>query len=119
MAQKYRMKYTGEEVETLLDLVKGKVFLKRVSELPDPAYADLDSFYICKQIFYYTDGVEWLRVAPDEIEYSTRLEFPNVGKENVLYMATDEQVAYYWDEDHYVPVKGFVPDIDIIMCGGA
>lgn len=79
MGVQYRSKYTGQEIDALLDAVKQMV--------------GGDSSFL---------------------EFATRYNFPAVGKKEVLYIATDEHKAYYWDTDHYVAMEPTV-----IYGGGA
>lgn len=43
-----------------------------------------------------------------ELEFDTRFNFPNIGDEKTLYIATDENRLYRWfsEESRYVPLNG-------------
>ena len=53
-----------------------------------------------------------------EVEFKSRLEFPNIGAENMLYIATDEHSAYIFDteENVYRCVGRDYNEIDAIQC---
>lgn len=53
-----------------------------------------------------------------EVEFKSRLEFPNMGAENMLYIATDEHSAYIFDtaENVYRCVGRDYNEIDAIQC---
>lgn len=38
----------------------------------------------------------------DQIYFSTYLEFPNVGEENILYIDKDNNVSYLWDDTNKI-----------------
>lgn len=48
-----------------------------------------------------------------ELYFNTRFEFPAVGKENILYIATDEDLIYRFDTEttSYVCLSGGDSDI--------
>lgn len=37
-----------------------------------------------------------------ELEFANRFEFPNIGKENMIYVALDEHAAYIFDDEQNV-----------------
>ena len=37
-----------------------------------------------------------------ELEFANRFEFPNIGKENMIYVALDEHAAYIFDGEQNV-----------------
>lgn len=37
-----------------------------------------------------------------ELEFANRFEFPSIGKDNMIYVATDEHAAYIFDGEHNV-----------------
>ena len=37
-----------------------------------------------------------------ELEFKNRFEFPNIGKENMIYVALDEHAAYIFDGEQNV-----------------
>ena len=39
-----------------------------------------------------------------ELRFEERALFPETGLDNILYISTDENMAYRWDTDHYVEV---------------
>lgn len=45
-----------------------------------------------------------------ELRFEERNAFPEVGLDNILYIATDENVSYRWDGEQYVTV-GSASDI--------
>lgn len=47
-----------------------------------------------------------------ELRFEERIAFPEVGLDNMLYIATDENVAYRWDTDHYAVVGSAADIID-------
>ena len=51
-----------------------------------------------------------------ELYFNTRLEFPAVGKENILYIATDEDLIYRFETEttSYVCLSGGDSDINSI-----
>ena len=51
-----------------------------------------------------------------ELYFNTRLEFPAVGKENMLYIATDEDLIYGFDAEttSYICLSGGDSDINNI-----
>lgn len=61
--------------------------------------------------------------ASQELEFKSHYEFPLLGQPNMLYIATDEDIIYYWSttEQAYVAIKAeaVFPDIQLINCGGA
>ena len=62
----------------------------------------------------YTDEENALvHATKKEIIFSTYLEFPNVGEENVLYIAKDEAKSYVWNVEKQIYEKLDVEDVDI------
>ena len=61
------------------------------------------------------------RVYVRELSFSTYLEFPSVGDPLMLYIATDENAMYRFDEDEmsYIPLGLQTDDIDLINGGNA
>lgn len=56
--------------------------------------------------------------------YASKAEFPNVGAENIIYIAEDENAVYRWDSElgesnHYVCVGRDYKEIKIIDGGDA
>lgn len=51
-----------------------------------------------------------------QIEFGTHFEFPNVGQDNVLYVAKDENIIYRYDTEQkiYVPLNSIL-DIKVIQ----
>jgi hypothetical protein len=41
-----------------------------------------------------------------ELRFMPYEQFPEVGREETLYIDTDESVEYWWDGDHYVQMSG-------------
>jgi hypothetical protein len=56
-----------------------------------------------------------------ELFFSNRFEFPAVGEGDKLYIARDEHMSYYFDEDSmmYVAVGLQLEDIKIVNGGNA
>ena len=52
-----------------------------------------------------------------QIEFNTHQDFPAIGKSNTLYLATDENVIYRWDNDNliYIAIAGSGSDFDTIQ----
>ena len=79
---------TGGEVynKTQIDnLMRGKVDKREGFGLSSNDYTDED-----RELLYSL-------ATSNQIVFGTHWEFPNVGKENTLYIATDEGRSYYWD----------------------
>lgn len=57
----------------------------------------------------------------EQILFSTKLEFPNTGDSSLLYVATDENKIYRWDNNSmvYKVVGSDYNEIKTINCGGA
>lgn len=57
----------------------------------------------------------------DPLIFGTRYEFPTLGVATKLYVATDENRVYRWDEPgmRYVIVGSDWHEITLIDCGGA
>lgn len=57
----------------------------------------------------------------EQIQFSSRLGFPNVGDSSLLYVATNENKIYRWDAESavYRVVGSDYEDIKYIDCGGA
>lgn len=55
-----------------------------------------------------------------ELTFSTHLEFPNLGDQNTLYIATDENVIYRWDPKKmiYVSLNSVIDINDIQVIQG-
>lgn len=51
--------------------------------------------------------------------YNTLIDFPSVGRPNVLYVCKLENKTYRWDDDNvkYYVVGSDYADIDVINCG--
>lgn len=55
-----------------------------------------------------------------ELVFNNHYEFPSVGDSNMLYIATDENVIYYWNKTNYVAIANTeLPNITLINGGGA
>lgn len=61
------------------------------------------------------------KVYVKELFFSNRFEFPAVGEGDKLYIARDEHMSYYFDEDGmtYVAVGLQLEDIEIVNGGNA
>lgn len=61
------------------------------------------------------------KVYVKELFFSNRFEFPAVGEGDKLYIARDEHMSYYFDEDNmiYVAVGLQLEDIEIVNGGNA
>lgn len=54
-----------------------------------------------------------------ELEFANRFEFPNIGKENMIYVALDEHAAYIFDGEQnvYHCIGRDYREIGAIQCG--
>lgn len=61
------------------------------------------------------------KVYVKELFFSNRFEFPAVGEGDKLYIARDEHMSYYFDEESmmYVAVGLQLEDIEIVNGGNA
>ena len=89
-------------------------------KVPDPNNANKT---ITKKIRLLIDWTE-ITNKPSNLgstEFNNRLEFPNTGVENVLYVALDENKIYRFDTKNstYKVLGSDWNDIEIIDCGGA
>lgn len=52
-----------------------------------------------------------------EIEFNNRYEFPSIGKENMIYVARDENKTYRFDEDSltYYCIGSDYNEIEVIQ----
>lgn len=57
--------------------------------------------------------VKAVGASPAELIFSNRLEFPNVGREDRLYIAVDENTAYRFDSVQNIYVR--LNDFDAIQ----
>lgn len=57
----------------------------------------------------------------EQVQFSTRFEFPNMGDSSLLYVATNENKIYRWDLESmtYKVVGSDYNEIKEINCGGA
>jgi hypothetical protein len=55
------------------------------------------------------------------LEFVSRFDFPNIGESNKLYIATNENKTYRWDEEStsYKVVGSDYNDIELIDCGSS
>lgn len=94
--------YTKEEIDNLLsdkvDKVEGK-FLSTNDFTDD-----------------YKEFIDNLSLTGN-IVFSTHLEFPNVGEEKILYIASDEAKSYIWDQKSqtYIGLDNYVSDVKSIQ----
>lgn len=51
--------------------------------------------------------------------YSSKSEFPNVGDDDILYIALDENSSYIWKDNKYVCIGRDYTEIEQINGGGA
>lgn len=51
--------------------------------------------------------------------YASKSEFPNVGDDNILYIALDENSSYIWKDNKYVCIGRDYTEIEQINGGGA
>lgn len=68
MAVKFKSKYTGPEIEALLDSIGSTISgaIIAVDELPLPEDGNTASFYKYDNKVYFTTGTEWIEVRVDE-----------------------------------------------------
>lgn len=103
-----------------------------------------NGLYILKDRLNYTDYSAWEKIADitainslqtqidelkqssggggsTELEFATRLNFPNTGTDGILYIATDENAAYYWNSANgtYKCVGRDYHEIETIFGGNA
>lgn len=54
-----------------------------------------------------------------ELDFKNRMEFPNIGKENMIYVALDEHAAYIFDGEQnvYHCIGRDYREIGAIQCG--
>lgn len=54
------------------------------------------------------------------VEVKTRSELPNRGTSSTVYIVTDENASYRWDEDNskYFCIGRDYEELEIIICGG-
>ena len=57
----------------------------------------------------------------EQVKFSSRLEFPNIGDPSLLYVATNQNKIYRWDSEStsYRVVGSDYNEIKTIDCGGA
>ena len=53
------------------------------------------------------------------LRYASKSEFPNVGDDNILYIALDENSSYIWKDNKYVCIGRDYTEIEQINGGGA
>lgn len=72
---------------------------------------------------YYTKQQADARFAEKDVvsSYATHYEFPNIGKQNTIYIATEENKTYRWDESErkYYCIGANYDDIKVITGGEA
>jgi hypothetical protein len=70
MAVKFKSKYTGPEIEALLDSIGSTISgaIIPVDELPAAAEANTASFYRFDKKIYFSTGKEWIEVGVDDGE---------------------------------------------------
>lgn len=59
---------------------------------------------------------------PEKLIFNTKTNFPAIGEEGKLYIATDEETIYYWDVESqsYVAIKSsLLEDVQVIYGGNA
>lgn len=68
--------------------------------------------YIEEQISQATDII---------LEFPTSLQFPTIGKEKTIYIDTNKNKTYRWDDENlkYYCIGSNYDDMDLITCGDA
>lgn len=101
MIKRYYSSYTGKQIDEAVRAI-----------IENGITADDFSEGLVAQI------KQWIR-DNNEIVFANRSEFPEIGNPLLAYIATDEQVIYFWstDDNEYVSLKSSFPNI--INCGGA
>lgn len=107
MIKKYYSKYTGKQIdEAVAALIENNV---RIEDLSPELVAEI------KRWIATGEGTKGTR----ELNFKNHYEFPSVGDPLLLYIATDEDMIYYWSEKElcYNVIKSPAPES--INGGGA
>ena len=107
MIKKYYSKYTGKQIdEAVAALIENNV---RIEDLSPELVAEI------KRWIATGEGTKGIR----ELTFKNHYEFPSVGDPLLLYIATDEDMIYYWSEKElcYNVIKSPAPES--INGGGA
>ena len=107
MIKRYYSSYTGKQIDDAVKtIVENQIGLE---DLSPELIAEI------KRWIATGEGVEGIR----ELEFKNHYEFPSVGDSNMLYVAVDEDMVYYWSSINncYKVIKSPTPDL--IICGGA
>lgn len=107
MIKRYYSSYTGKQIdEAVKTIVENQIGLE---DLSPELVAEI------KRWIATGEGIEGI----SELNFKNHFEFPSVGNASMLYIATDEDMIYYWSSTQvcYKPLKSPAPDL--INCGGA
>lgn len=106
MAIKFKSKYTGPEIEALLDSIDSAISgaIIPVDELPLPEDGNTASFYKYDNKVYFTTGTEWIEVGVDEGGSTADPAEGIINSEEVLLGSTIDfnDFVLYSDELHHV-----------------
>ena len=107
MIKKYYSNYTGQQIDEAV-----KAIIENGIQLSD------FSPELVEELKRWIN--EGSQDSGKELIFNNHYEFPNTGVSNVLYIATDENVIYYWSGSHYVAIANSeLPEITKINGGGA
>lgn len=107
MIKRYYSSYTGKQIdEAVKTIVENQIGLE---DLSPELIAEI------KRWIATGEGIEGI----NELEFKTHFEFPLIGSPSMLYIATDEDIIYYWSnrDGAYRAIKSPTPDL--INGGGA
>lgn len=107
MIKRYYSNYTGKQIdEAVRAIVENQI---RLEDLSPELVAEI------KRWISTGAGIEGIA----ELVFSNHFEFPSVGSPSMLYIATDEDMIYYWSsaDTCYKVLKSPAPEL--IDCGGA
>lgn len=107
MIKRYYSSYTGKQIdEAVKTIVENQIGLE---DLSPELIAEI------KRWIATGEGIEGFR----ELTFKNHYEFPSVGDPLLLYIATDEDMIYYWSEKElcYNVIKSPTPEL--INGGGA
>lgn len=104
MIKRYFSNYTGEQIDEAVQTIVDNAI--QIEDLSPELIAEIKK--------WINDAI----VSSGEVEllFGLRSEFPEIGSEKMLYIATDEHSSYFWKDSEYVAI---MPNITLINCGGA
>lgn len=105
--RKYYSDYTGKQIDEAVGaIIENKVSIEDLS----PELVATIKGWIAEGA-----GAEEAR----ELVFQTHYDFPSVGDSSKLYIATDENRAYYWSDKTLTYTALQSPTPDVINGGGA